>query len=131
MRYCPECGHKVDEDMKFCPECGRMLMGEKTKQDTIPSMFKPEFPMGFGGSVMPEDIRRIQAVIEEATMEIRKKNLQAYVTQNYRIDKEGRYYMYQVTPDGAIRNTYLECTNDEEFKEYIIQKTLKEFSNNE
>ena len=30
MKYCHQCGTKLEENMKFCPECGqRLIMGER------------------------------------------------------------------------------------------------------
>lgn len=25
MKYCPECGHPIENDLRYCPECGHLL----------------------------------------------------------------------------------------------------------
>ena len=44
MRYCTQCGTKLQEGAKFCPQCGQRLMGSnlEDKQRAIP---KPESPL--------------------------------------------------------------------------------------
>ena len=33
MKYCPECGNKIEGNPKFCPECGNKLsIEEKSKE---------------------------------------------------------------------------------------------------
>jgi DNA-directed RNA polymerase subunit RPC12/RpoP len=38
MKYCSQCGTKLEESMKFCPECGQRLIMEKGE----PSQQKPD-----------------------------------------------------------------------------------------
>ena len=39
IKYCSECGQRVEEGVKFCPNCGKALLSQTTRETPQVSMY--------------------------------------------------------------------------------------------
>ena len=56
IKYCSECGQKVEEGVKFCPNCGKALLSDAAREVPQSNVYTPDYTPGFSSRINNPEI---------------------------------------------------------------------------